>query len=610
MLLPAFLKKHNTTSAGAHHPKHSIRTRVLAFSLLFTLCFALLSTWAATRASSQSIIENNRHNAALMLTQSKRLIDDRFYTLLSQLITFTDASSLRGVMLALSKSPAESLQARDYINIDQRLSSIYNYNHQLLDSVVVYLNDGRAKFYKSTHGLFDMSFDFDQWYAQYGNKHVYWLNHHPLDGVRDRGGERRVYSLFQLLGTPDSAVNGIVMFNISKEYFDNLLSAGSLQDHSLLALISADGVSAFRDEDAALPAELQNAVLSQPEPHGQLRLKMDGEYYHISYDTLSTSHWRIASVIPEDELLSGVTKARHTLMLEGLLLSLAFLIISALFANRLVRPLRRLTSRISKVGTQSVTFDVRTDDEIGMLNDGLDHMMQRIDELNQRVRTESENKRIAEISILQAQIHPHFLYNTLYDIQQLCAMDDTATAAEMVEKLALFYRIGVSRGKKRIPLREELRHVESYLSIQHLRYPEVFEYVIDASPELLEETVLKLTLQPLVENALYHGVKLRTEPGGRIVISARADGSDLLLTVSDNGVGIPQEKLIALRAELDEAVFSETVSHSYGLRNVHNRLRLRWGEGYGLTLESIEDEGCTVTARLPLLSERNDSSHG
>ena len=205
----------------------------------------------------------------------------------------------------------------------------------------------------------------------------------------------------------------------------------------------------------------------------------------------------------------------------------------------------------------------------------------------------------------QAQIHPHFLYNTLYDIQQLCAMDDTATAAEMVEKLALFYRIGVSRGKKRIPLREELRHVESYLSIQHLRYPEVFEYEIDVSPELLKETVLKLTLQPLVENALYHGVKLRAEPGGRIVISARTDGSVLLLTVSDNGVGIPQEKLNALRAELDEAVFSDTVSHSYGLRNVHNRLRLRWGDGYGLTLESIEDGGCTVTARLPLLSERN-----
>lgn len=609
-MLQTFCVKHNTESRSTYRPKHSIRTRVFVFSLLFTLCFALISTWAATRASRLSIIENNRHTAALTLTQSKRLIDDRFYTLLSQLITFTDDSSLRGVMLSLSKKPAESLQARNYINIDQSLNSIYSYNHQLLDSVVVYLNDGHAKFYKSTHGLFDVSFNFDQWYALYGNTNVHWLNHHPIDGVRDRGGERKVYSLFQLLGTPDSAVNGIVMFNISKEYFDNLLSTGSMQDHSYLALISQDGVSVFRKEGDELPAQLQNAVLTQAEPSGQLRLKMEDEYYHISYDTLATSHWRIASIMPEDELLSGVTEAQRTLLLEGLLLSLIFLIIATLFANQLVRPLRRLTSRISKVGTQSVTFDVRTDDEIGLLNDGLDHMMQRIDELNQRVRTESENKRIAEISILQAQIHPHFLYNTLYDIQQLCAMDDTATAAEMVEKLALFYRIGVSRGKKRIPLREELKHVESYLGIQHLRYPEVFEYTIDVPSELMEETVLKLTLQPLVENALYHGVKLRTEPGGQILISARNSGKELLLIVSDNGVGIPQEKLEALRAELNEAVFSENAFHSYGLRNVHNRLRLRWGETYGLTLESTEDEGCTVTAHLPLLSKREETSNG
>ena len=152
--------------------------------------------------------------------------------------------------------------------------------------------------------------------------------------------------------------------------------------------------------------------------------------------------------------------------------------------------------------------------------------------------------------------------------------------------------------------------MESYLGIQHLRYPEVFEYTIDVPSELMEETVLKLTLQPLVENALYHGVKLRTEPGGQILISARNSGKELLLIVSDNGVGIPQEKLEALRAELNEAVFSENAFHSYGLRNVHNRLRLRWGETYGLTLESTEDEGCTVTAHLPLLSKREETSNG
>ena len=126
----------------------------------------------------------------------------------------------------------------------------------------------------------------------------------------------------------------------------------------------------------------------------------------------------------------------------------------------------------------------------------------------------------------------------------------------------------------------------------------------------MEETVLKLTLQPLVENALYHGVKLRTEPGGQIDISARTEGGDLLLTVSDNGVGIPPDKLSALRAELADTAFSETASHSYGLRNVHSRLRLRWGDGYGLTLESAADEGCTVTARLPLLSQNKEAQHG
>ena len=461
----AFQQKLKTAPQNASRPKHSIRTRVLVCCLLFTMCFAFISTWASTRASRQSIIESNRQNAALMLTQSKRLIDDRFYTLLSQLITFADDSSLRSVMLALTKNPADPLKARDYINIDQSLQSMYSYNYQLLDSIVVYLNGGRAQFYKSAHGLFSLSFDFDEWYARYGSKTVHWLNYHDIDGVSDRGGNRKVYSLFRLLGTPDSAVNGILMFNINKETLDNILSAGSMEEHSYLALISPDGASTFRKEESGLHPELQSSILAQQEPSGQMRLKVDGKYYHIVYDTLTTSHWRIASIMPESELLAGVTKVQHALMLEGALLSLLFLGIAALYANHLVRPLLRLASQISEVGEQKVTFDVRTDDEIGVLNDGLNHMMQRIEELNQRVRTESENKRVAEIASLQSQIQPHFLYNTLYDIQQLCAMDDTQTASEMVEKLALFYRIGVSRGKRRIPLREELKHVESYLSI-------------------------------------------------------------------------------------------------------------------------------------------------
>ena len=609
MLRASLSKDSVSTSTRQVAPRHSIRTRMLSFFLVFTVCFSSVSIIAATYVSRESILQSYHSSVDSILSQSKLLIDDCLYGLLSQMIALVDDSSLNSILLSLAQDPSLKLKAKAYIDIDQSLSNIYKYNYKLLDSIAVYLNDGREVFYKGRNGLFEMSFPFQEWYERYGNADYHWLNYHELDGIRDRGGPRKVFSLFHLLGTPDAGINGIIMFNICREYFDGILGIDHNDAESFLALFSGEGISVFNSEESDLPIALKEIIMSRDEPRGQLRFELDHEFFMVFYDTLTTTHWRIASIVSESDLFSGVSDARNTLLLIGMAFSVLSMLIAALFARHLVDPLRKLASQVSKIGTDTVSFDVVSDDEIGALNDGLERMLLRINELNQRVRTEMDQKRIAEISILQAQIQPHFLYNTLYDIQQLCVMEDTDTAADMVDQLARFYRIGVSRGKNRIPLQDELGHVESYLNIQHLRYPDVFNYEISSPVELMDAPVLGLTLQPLVENALYHGVKKRPEPGGLIRILAREDNGDLLLTVWDNGVGIAEEDLILLCQELKDG-FSGVARQSYGLRNVHTRLRLQFGENYGLTLESEEGNYCAVTARLPLVLEEREKIHG
>lgn len=264
----------------------------------------------------------------------------------------------------------------------------------------------------------------------------------------------------------------------------------------------------------------------------------------------------------------------------------------------ITRPIRRLSEVTDQVarGDFTVRYDVRSSAEVSMLSDSLNMMIDKINDLLEQVTREQTRLRKAEFELLQSQINPHFLYNTLDAIVWLAEAGEQKKVVSMVGSLSDFFRTSLNQGKDIISIREELQHVRSYLEIQQVRYQDILQYEICVPGELYGYTIPKITIQPLVENALYHGIKNKRGPG-RIVVSGRSEKDHFVLQIEDNGIGISEERLRQVRDGMQNKVPTE--SDIYGLYNVNERIRLNFGENYGLAIDSTYGEGTVVRVVLP-----------
>ena len=278
-------------------------------------------------------------------------------------------------------------------------------------------------------------------------------------------------------------------------------------------------------------------------------------------------------------------------------LAIVFLLRYSIRLSRsITAPLEELCRRAERVDAGDLTVQEPVPSEIReirTLSEGMEQMIGRLDDQMGEIKRRQESLRRTELALLQAQINPHFLYNTMDTIIWLIEADKQQEAVEMVSNLSSFFRHSLSRGEDVITLAEEERHVRSYLQIQHARYQDIMEYILDIDPGLHDAMLPKLTLQPLVENALYHGIKLKRAKGTIRITATLADGC-VLLRVEDNGVGITPQRLAQLRDAMER---QERVG--FGLSAVNQRLRLQFGPEYGLRLDSEEGQGTTVTARIP-----------
>jgi len=212
-----------------------------------------------------------------------------------------------------------------------------------------------------------------------------------------------------------------------------------------------------------------------------------------------------------------------------------------------------------------------------------------------RVIDEQNAQRKSELKALQNQINPHFLYNTLDSIMWLIENHKNHEAAEMIVALATLFRIGISNDSEVITVRDEIEHVRNYLLIQNIRYSGSFDYEFDVSEASLEVKTMKLVLQPIVENCIYHGLKNKIDKGS-ILISASVEEDQLFLRVSDNGYGMRQETIDALCKSFEDGA----VSNSVGLKNIYQRVMIYYGGNAGMNIESELDEGTIITIKQPL----------
>ena len=318
------------------------------------------------------------------------------------------------------------------------------------------------------------------------------------------------------------------------------------------------------------------------------------------------SVWRVVCVSHTEEL---AVERREQILLCLLISALSCAAVSGialwLYARVVTAPVRELTQAmkaLERAPEQIALPEHMAVTELQELSDSFAHMAQRIHRLLDQIREEQTALRKTELKALQAQINPHFLYNTLDSIQWMCEQGNTEDAVRMIGALARLFRISISRGHELIPLRDELMHARSYLIIQSYRYRHQFTYRFETDESLNAYLCHKITIQPLIENAIYHGIDRMVDEGEIVIrtMTAPDDDGDILIVVEDNGVGMTEEQCRKILQK------ERSDSQGIGVKNVNDRLQIYFGEKYGLTIRSEPDVGTAVTVRLPKVTKEAD----
>jgi two-component system, sensor histidine kinase YesM len=275
-------------------------------------------------------------------------------------------------------------------------------------------------------------------------------------------------------------------------------------------------------------------------------------------------------------------------------------------ASAISKPIRALQIMTTSVGEGNLDVRVESSnkDEITALGKSFNRMTEQLKELIEKERREQENLKKAEMKALQAQINPHFLYNTLDAIVWMAEANKSKEVIKIVGALSSFFRTTLSKGRDWITVNNEVEHVRSYLTIQKVRYNDILDYRIDVDQAMMDYSILKLTLQPIVENALYHGIKNKRAKGVIMIKGRMQEGGLMVFTITDDGIGMTPERLAEVQAELNDEQGEMVVNESgFGLNNVHKRIKLYYGPEYGLAVESSVNTGTRVTITIP--AERN-----
>lgn len=388
---------------------------------------------------------------------------------------------------------------------------------------------------------------------------------------------------------------GILLIDINYRGIKQLFSNVALGQDSYIYLVDNNGEIIYHPKQ-----QLIYSNFVKEENLGRIHYH-DSTYEKnnkiITTKIVGYTGWNIIGVTSENGISLNSLKSNLFFLFLILFFIMAIILINSFISSKVSKPIQQLESAVNEVehGNLSAKVEVNGFYEVRHLGKSVQRMAKQIKKLMKDIIIEHESKRKSELNSLQSQINPHFLYNTLDVIVWMIENERQEEASKVVTALARFFRISLSKGENIISVKNEVEHARNYLMIQNMRYKNKFMYYIEVGEEVKELATIKLILQPLVENAIYHGMEF-TDGDGEIRITVYKEKEDLYLSVEDNGLGMTEEKVNAL---LSGEITHSTRGSGIGVKNVDERIKLYFGQDYGLRIESEPDEGTKMTAHLP-----------
>lgn len=347
----------------------------------------------------------------------------------------------------------------------------------------------------------------------------------------------------------------------------------------------------------------ENNLVAAGYDDGSREEVFNGTRQTVVTKTVGYTGWKLVGVIKGTGISLNMLKTRLFIVFVILLIIFIVILINSYISFRVTNPIRELEKSVKALEEGNLDADIYMGGsyEVQHLGKSVQDMKFRIKGLMQDIVNEHEEKRKSEFDSLQAQINPHFLYNTLDIIVWQIENEKQSEAVHTVTALARFFRLSLGKGKNIVTVKDEIDHVKNYLMIQHMRFKNKFDYEFDIAEDVLELPSLKLMLQPLVENAIYHGMEFM-DGDGLIMVKAWREEDELYLSVADNGLGMTEDKVEMILT--GKSASGNGRGSGIGVKNVNERIKLYFGEAYGLTIDSEPDEGTTVIIHLPAKDEK------
>jgi len=391
---------------------------------------------------------------------------------------------------------------------------------------------------------------------------------------------------------------GIIEINVPNSLFENAINDIKIKRTGFIFIANTEGIILTHKNKEKIGEKLDSSMLQyiMENGSGYYINTVDGVKQMFIFSQNPAFGFIFIGEVPLNEVLENTITIRNYTVIILLICIILSIFISYAMSLRITKPIHYLTHTMRKAltGDFNIKVQINSTDEIGELSNVFNSLLQKINSLIHEVYESNLKKRELELLALQSQINPHFLYNTLDSLKWMAEKYKADDISEFIDKLALFFRLSVSRGKNIIALKDEIMQTKSYLQIQKIRYPDKLQVYFNLDPKTYEFSTVKLILQPIVENAIIHGIAPK-KTRGTIIISSYIEDSTIILKVIDDGVGIHPERLKSILSS-----HSENKKKSYGMKNVEKRIQLYFGEKYTVDCYSRLGIGTVVTLRLPL----------
>lgn len=561
----------------------------------FIVVVLACSVWASYSISSRELAQTTFQYQQKLLDELNNEITTRLVTI--EQISLSTSRDNELITFLTSKQD-EFDRYRRTMSVEKALANL-TYSIPLIQGIDLYMNrplQGDAKSYIQFRDLADLN---KQSFAQLltGNDFT-WSIEHLIPSFQ---GDVPVLSFARKIVYDDKYL-GVLVIHVKADQIRGLLMGHSAESNRLM--VDSRGEQFLKIGQIPDHNELSTWIGSdaKQKQSGYVRTQGGSEAGDslLVYSKLADSNWTLVEITPWQHITAGSIRLAEVIGLIGIAAVLLTLILTHYLSRQFTKPIKKLVSAMGvySVGGKNVELPDDYENEFGYLFSGYRKQNERIEELYLSLQRRYEQQRKAEIEALQANINPHFLYNTLDQLNWMAIEAGQDEISRILELMGRMFRIGLSNGAAFITIEEELMHIESYLEIQQLRWRTGLSYTVEASPDIRRLFIPKLTLQPFVENAIVHGFNMRSQ--GHITLALAISGNKLHITIEDNGIGLQQ------------AVDRQHKRHTggYGIRNVKERIAGYFGGDYGITLMEREEGGTRVLIVLPRLEAPpvNDST--